>query len=536
MSWRRGFVFLLALLCIPRLVAAQGGTTGTITGTVTSQDNRAPVAGVNVFVVGTSRASITNAEGKFILTGVAAGTRVVRAASIGYANAEHNVEVRAGQSIALNFSIVPEAVELKEIVAIGYGSESRRNVTGAVSSVNTDALAKAPVQSIDQMLQGTAPGVQVTTGSAEPGGALSIRIRGTASITGNSEPLYVIDGFPVENDIEGSAAGNGGRDRTTPPNPLITLNPSDIESISILKDASATAIYGARGANGVVIITTKQGRGTKPQFTLDYYTGFQNVAKKYDLLNSQEFMDYANQYVINGINSRADTLPAATQDSLCLASCPFPAALYNKIISSGINTDWQDQIFRTAGVRNGQITVRGAAGSNSITRYALSAGAFDQDGIVVGSGIRRYSARLNLNQAIGQRIELGGSFPASMARTKSTPTSGQQNGGAGAVSGALQYVPVLPVKDSLGNYTYLFSDLSNLVGSTVLNSAPVPNPGALAKEVLDSLSDTRLLGNVFARAELLPGLEARVSFGADDASRWRRTYFNRHTQRGQESS
>src|SRR6185369_17854167 len=129
------------------------------------------------------------------------------------------------------------------------------------------------IVSVDQMLQGTSPGVDVTTASSEPGGAISIRIRGTSSITGNAEPLYVIDGFPVENDIEGQSVGSGGRARTTPSNPLATLNPSDIESISILKDASSTAIYGARGANGVVIITTKQGRGLKPQFTLDYYTG-----------------------------------------------------------------------------------------------------------------------------------------------------------------------------------------------------------------------------------------------------------------------
>src|SRR5207253_8518073 len=131
----------------------------------------------------------------------------------------------------------------------------------------------------------------------------------------------------------------------------------------------------------------------------------------------------------------------------------------------------------------------------------------------------------NLNQAIGQRFEVGGSFTGSMARSKAVPTAGQQNAGAGAVSAALQYVPMLPVKDSLGNYSNLFSDLSNLVHSTVLNAAPVPNPVSLATEVLDSLADTRLLGNVFARAELIPGLEARVSFGADYANRWRRTYY-----------
>src|SRR5687767_4694111 len=128
---------------------------------------------------------------------------------------------------------------------------------------------------------------------------MSIRVRGTSSITGNAEPLYVIDGFPIENDIEGSSVGDGGRSRTTPANPLATLNPSDIESISVLKDASATAIYGARGANGVVIITTKQGRGVAPRFTLDYYMGAQSVAKKYDLLNAKEYMDYANEFARN---------------------------------------------------------------------------------------------------------------------------------------------------------------------------------------------------------------------------------------------
>lgn len=538
MSWRRAFVLLFALLCVPGFAFAQN--TGTVTGTVTASDSKAPVVGVNVFVVGTARSAISGADGRYVITNVAAGTRTVRAASIGYASRDQVVTVTAGQTTVANFSLVAEAVELKEIVAVGYGTQRSRDVTGAVSTVTTEALEKAPVQSIDQMLQGTAPGVQVTTGSAEPGGALSIRIRGTSSITGNSEPLYVIDGFPIENDIEGSAAGNAGRNRTTPPNPLITLNPSDIESISILKDASATAIYGARGANGVVIITTKQGRGTKPSLTFDYYTGWQEVTKKYDMLNTQEFMDYANEYVVAGAFTRPDTISAFKLDSVR----PFPITqcapnikcmLYGQVLASGINTDWQDQIFRTAPVNNYQLTVRGAAGQNSITRYALSAGMYDQDGIVVGSGIKRFSTRLNLNQGIGQRIELGGSFTASMARSKATPTAGQQNAGAGAVAAAIQYVPLLPVRDSLGNYTSLLGDLTNLVGTNVLNAAPVPNPVAIANEVLDSLSDTRLLGNVFARAELFTGLEARVSFGGDYANRWRRTYYNRQTLQGQQT-
>lgn len=523
MSWRRTFTLMLAMLCMPAMLAAQEGT-GTVTGVVTASDSKAPLPGVNVFVVGSSRNAISGSDGRYVISGVAPGTRVVRAVSIGQATREQTISVAAGQTVSLNFELIPEAVQLREIVAVGYGTQTRRDLTGAVSTVTTEGVERAPIQSVDQMLQGTAAGVQVTTASSQPGGALSVRIRGTSSITGNSEPLYVIDGFPIENDIEGSSVGNGGRDRTTPPNPLITLNPSDIESISVLKDASATAIYGARGANGVIIITTKQGRGTRPQFTLDYFTGTQSVAKKYELLNSQQWMDYANEWVRN---SRTPEIP--------LDSLPFNPTRYQQVVASGIDTDWQDEIFRSAPIQNLQLSVRGAAGQNSTTRYALSGGFFDQDGIVVGSGFRRFSGRLNLNQSIGQRVELGGTFSASQARSKSVPTAGQQNAGAGAVSGAIQYVPVLPIRRDDGTYSLLNPDLNALVGNNVLDAAPVPNPVSMT-EVRDSLFDTRLLGNLFGRVEVLPGLEARVSVGADYANRGRHTYYPRTTLRGRDAN
>jgi len=181
----------------------------------------------------------------------------VRIQRIGFSPSVRTVTVRDGETASISSQLVAQATRLSAVVAIGYGTQLRRDLTGAVSTVTTEAIENSPIKSIDQMLQGTSAGVQVTSTSGEPGAALSIRIRGTSSITGNSEPLYVIDGFPIENDIEGESVGNGGRSRTTPPNPLSALNPSDIESISVLKDASATAIYGARGANGVVIITTK---------------------------------------------------------------------------------------------------------------------------------------------------------------------------------------------------------------------------------------------------------------------------------------
>ena len=200
MSWRRIPTLLLMLLSLPAATFAQAQS-GTITGTVTATDTNTPIPGVNVFVVGTSRGAVTGADGRYVITGVSPGSRIVRAASIGYAQREQTINVAAGQTNTVNFSLLLEAVQLREVVAIGYGTTTRREATGAISTVTTEALEHAPVQSIDQMLQGTSPGVQVTTGSSEPGGALSVRIRGTSSITGNSEPLYVIDGFPIENDI-----------------------------------------------------------------------------------------------------------------------------------------------------------------------------------------------------------------------------------------------------------------------------------------------------------------------------------------------
>jgi TonB-linked SusC/RagA family outer membrane protein len=335
-----------------------------------------------------------------------------------------------------------------------------------------------------------------------------VRIRGASSITGNSEPLYVIDGFPIENDITGAALG--GRERTAPANPLSALNPNDVESIQILKDASATAIYGARGANGVVIITTKQGRGTRPTLTIDYYTGAQTIAKKYDLLGARDYMAYANAYV-------------KAQDSL--AAMPFPNP-----DTTTINTDWQDEIFRTAALQNFQLTLRGASQGTNITRYALSGGFNKQDGIVLGSGFERMSGRLNVTQSVGSRLELAGNLTASRARSRQAQTDGQQNRNAGAVSAALQYSPNLPIRRIDGTYSLQRQDIPG-----VLDPPDTDNPVALANEVSDSLADTRLLGNVYGDYTILDGLRARVLFGADYADRWRYTYYPRTTLRGSDA-
>ena len=507
-------LFLVLLAVVPLALPAQGGT-GIVSGVVTDSSSQQPLAGARVTVVGTTLGAVSAADGRYTIANVPTGIRQLRVQRIGYQPATRSVEVTDGGTATVDIVLRTQVTVLSEVVSVGYGTQKQRDITGSVAVVTTEALDKAPVATIDQVLQGTAPGVQVTTASSEPGGALSIRIRGTSSITGSSEPLYVIDGFPVENDIEGSSVGNGGRSRTTPPNPLVTLNPSDIASISILKDASATAIYGARGANGVVIITTKQGEGSKPHFGLDAYTGAQTVAKTYDLLNAAEYMDYANTY---GQNSGAPFTP-------------FPDSVRNAILASGVNTNWQDEIFRTGKVDNVQLSVRGATTAASPTRYAVSGGVFSTDGIVLGSGLNRYSGRVNLDQSIGSRVRLGANVSASRARSRSVPTAGQQNANAGAVSAALQYVPILPVYRPDGSYSYINTDLNAY--NSLLDAPQTPNPVSLAREVRDSLSDTRLLGNAFGELQIIPGLRFRTSVGADVADRWRYTYYPRTTLRGQ---
>jgi TonB-dependent starch-binding outer membrane protein SusC len=512
MKWAKSLLLLLAVMAAPRAVMAQ--QTGRISGTVTDSASGQPVLSATVTIVGTQLAAVTNTEGRYTLANVPAGSAQVRVQRLGYAPRTQTVIVTAGQTTPASFTLAVQAQQLTAVVATGYGSQNLRDVTGSVSAVTTEALERSPIVSVDQILQGTSPGVQVTTASSEPGGALSVRIRGTSSLSGNTEPLYVIDGFPIENDIEAASTGTGGRTRTTPANPLVTLNPNDIESISILKDASSTAIYGARGANGVVIITTKQGRGTRPQFTIDTYAGQNQIAKRYDMLDAAGYMTYANLY---GQNSSTPYTP-------------FPTAVRDSILASGTNTDWQDEIFRTGGVRNLQLSVRGATTAASVTRYAISGGAFSQDGVVEGSGLRRLSGRISLNQALGNRVEFGGNLSVSQARSKAVPTGGTFNSSAGTISAALQYVPILPVRRADGTYSYINTDLNKF--STLLDAPTTPNPVSLALDVRDSLSDTRLLSNVFGQVELLEGLDARVSFGADYADRWRFTYYPRTTLRG----
>ncbi|HEX2077118.1 MAG TPA: TonB-dependent receptor [Longimicrobium sp.] len=509
------WTLVLTALCAALFAPALAAQTGTVQGTVVDAQSMQPLADAQVTVAGTSLRAVTRADGRFSLAGVPAGSRTVRATRIGYAAAERTVTVAAGEAATVNLSMAAQAVLLQDVVVVGYGEQQRRDVTGAVGTVNTEALEDAPVQSMDQLLQGTVAGVHVTQASAAPGGGISIRVRGSSSISGSSEPLYVIDGFPVENDPEAASPGSGGRvTATVPSNPLAALNPSDIESIQVLKDASATAIYGARGANGVVIVTTRRGRPGRPELSVEAFTGMQEVANRYDLLNSRELAQAMNEASVD-----AGGTPIFSQAF---------------IDTLGAGTDWQEEIFREAPVRGLQASVSGGSSGENLTRYVVSGGYFDQTGVVLGSGFERYSLRANLEQGIGSRLRFGTNLTGSRVNSSFIPTEGESNARAGAVGAAIQAYPFLPVRLDDGRYPYQGRDLP-LVGVPSAQASNLVNPVSLAAEVTDRLGDTRILGNAFGEWTPVAGLRGRVSVGADFSSRFRDTYYPRATRRGEEA-
>ncbi len=487
--------------------------TGRVTGTVADASRGLPLGGVVVGLVGQPGGARSNADGRFTIANLTPGRYRVRAQLIGFAPREDTVTVAAGQTTTLAFRLVQATVSLQQVVVVGYGTQRRSDLTGSVASV-TPQVERTPITSVEQTLQGTAPGVQVTQASSAPGGGMSIRIRGGSSISGNNEPLYVIDGFPVENDPGNASPTSGGRDAsaTVPQNPLASINPADIASIEILKDASATSIYGARGANGVVIITTKRGSAGKPVVTLDAYTGTQSVAKRYDLLNAHEFALFANQW---GQAQTTPVTPFANPDTI------------------GGGTDWQGQIFRSAPIYNAQLGVTGGTTGDNATRYAISGGTFQQQGVVDGSAFNRLSLRGNIDQMVAAKLHLGSNVLVSRVNTTQIPTDGSFNSGAGAVLAALSYVPTMPVRRADGTYTLSnTSDYPTALSAAGLNGGTIPNPVASARDVQDQLGDTRVLGNVFGEYTFFENLTFRTSLGADLSNRTRDTYYPRTTLQG----
>jgi len=360
------FAALLVALVAPASVA-RAQATGTIRGTVTDSTNRRGVPGVQLTIAGTTRGTVTNDNGAYTLTAVPAGAVTIRAQRLGYASQSRSVTVVAGDVVTADFALHPVATVLSAVVSVGYGTASRQDVSSAIASVDSSTFANTPVASVDNALQGRIPGVQVMQNSGEPGSGISMRVRGPASLNAGNQPLYVVDGVPM---IQGSLSqiALSGQDVTA----ISGLNPDEIASIDVLKDAAAAAIYGSRGSNGVVIITTKRGAAGKTRFSLSSYLGTQKVEKTIGLVNAQQYVELYNE--------------SAKNDGYDPADYPFVPG-----VDDANTYDWQGAVFRTAPVSDVNLSM---SGGNERLKFYLSGSNFDQHGIVIGSGYTRQAGRL----------------------------------------------------------------------------------------------------------------------------------------------
>ncbi|HET7456886.1 MAG TPA: TonB-dependent receptor [Gemmatimonadaceae bacterium] len=465
----------------PRRRVAQ---TGIVTGRVTSAEGNEPLVGVTVRVGDSQAGAVTNSEGRYTIPAVPAGPHLIRAQRIGFAPDSQTVTVPDGGTVTADFTLRVRAVQLSEVVAIGYGTTSRREVTGAISSVGSDEIRTSPSISVDQALQGRAPGVQVVSASGQPGATAMVRIRGGNSITAGNDPLYVIDGVPIQASPNGANTSTLEVQGSSGISPLAAINPNDIESIDVLKDASAAAIYGARAANGVILITTKRGRTSgQPQINFGTYYGTQTVRHKLSLLDAKQFAQMANEARVNGGQE--------------------PIYTDAEIASFGAGTNWQDAIFRTAPTQNFDLSINGGAND---TRYFLSGNLLKQDGVVLGTDLTRGSIRLNLDQAIGKRLRFGNRLTFTREQGNVMPNGGGGEDVSSVLLNALTAPPTLPIKGSGGEY---------FIGLNPATGRAFPNPVASALLITNLERQNRFVGNVFGEYDLVPGLTVRSSFGGD---------------------
>ncbi len=468
MLWKKA-LSMLVVLCVGGAGSALGQT-GTVAGTVTEAASEAPLPGANVVVLsgeqdaGTQQGASTDADGTYRLTGLAPGTYDVRASFIGYQSQTKAVEVAAGETTEVHFALATGDVALEEMVVVGYGTQERSDLTGSISSVPTEDLEEAPIEGAQEAIQGRVAGVSVTQNTGSPGSGFSIRIRGTGT-TGNSNPLYVVDGVPVS---DPTATGAGG---------ISFVNPSNIESIDILKGASAAAIYGAQAANGAVIITTKGGQSGERRISFNAYTGLQETPRTIDMLEGPEYAALRNEANINAGQAPTFTSPST-------------------FLGPNGTTDYQDRVFEQGTTQNYNLAVSG--GTDDLT-YRISGGYFEEGGIIDKSNLERLNVRVNTEFEVNDLLTVG--EKVTFERTTRNTISESDNV-RNLLIQTLQVDPTVPVRDSAGNFTAQPRTNAN-------------NPLAALDFRNNEYNENRLVGNVFAELSFLESLRVRSQFGFD---------------------
>lgn len=469
-------LFLMTLFLSCHVMAQQT----TVTGTITDGTDGSPLIGANVLVKGTGTGSIADVNGKFSVS-VPTGKDVLVISCIGYKQQE--ITLKAGQKV-VNVVMKEDSELLDEVVVVGYGTMKKSDLSGASVSMGEDKIKGSIITNLDQSLQGRAAGVTAVTTSGAPGSSSSIRVRGQATINASAEPLYVIDGVIVQGGGQsgadfglGDALGNGSVSTISP---LSTINPADIVSMEILKDASATAIYGAQGANGVILITTKRGKSGEAKFSYDGMFAVQRQTKRLETMNLREYAGFYNDFVNVGEATESNYLSD-------------PSLL-------GKGTNWQDAIFQTALQHQHQVSAQG--GSEKV-QYYVSGSYMDQDGTIIGSSFERFSVRTNLDAQLKKWLKLG--LSATYSNTDESLKLADSD--EGLINYSLTTIPSIPIYNVDGSYSSVSQE-----GYTN------PNPVAMAMEDDVLLARQKLTGNIFLEITPVKNLTWHSELGYDISS------------------
>ncbi|EON75250.1 TonB-dependent receptor [Lunatimonas lonarensis] len=454
----------LLLAFVAMLLAVGSWAQSAITGVVRSEGDNETIPGVSVLVKGTTRGSVTDLDGRFQVN--ASPGEVLTVSYIGYTTKE--VTVQSGQT-SYDISLASSMSDLSEVIVVGYGSQLKKEITGAVQSVSGSDLLDMPVSQIGQKLQGRLAGVQINQTTGRPGRGMSVRIRGQLSVSAGSEPLYVVDGFPITGDIG-------------------VLNPDEIEDITVLKDASSTSLYGSRAANGVVLITTKRGKAGQTNVSLNYYTGIQHVPhyNRLEMMDAVEFAQFKKEYFED-------------------AGRPVPAMFQNPASYEGQTNDWYDALLQTAPISNYNLTI---TSNTERASTSIVAGFFDQQGVVLNTDYKRYSLRLNSEYKVSDKVRVGFNVAPTYVKDNTPRTDGSR--GTGILFNALHTWPNMPIYDENGELTYY-----NRFPAETGNIFAYPNYVRAAQEITNETEVTNVLANGMIQYSPIKDLVIKSTINAE---------------------
>ena len=508
-KWGDEFLMKLLLLCCFFGMSALASAQQKVSGTVVDS-NGEPVIGASVVVKGTSTGAVTDIDGKF--TFVAEPGKTIEVSYIGY----KPVTFLASEKPA-KIKLAEDSEMLDEVVAVGYGVMKKRDLTGAISTIGADKLKDRSFGNALQSMAGQVSGVQITQSQGAPGMAPTVKVRGATSINAGTTPLYVIDGVPLEDDTNSGNGSNGGSLQYSNHNPMNNINPNDIESIEVLKDAASAAIYGSRGANGVVLITTKSGKAGKTKVDLSYELGFSRVNRKIDLMDAKQWMRYESAARENQWQTDVAKNPTLqrTNNSKYVIPSEFSDPEWLERIGNG--TDWQDVLYRTGVSHNVQASV---SGGSEKTQFMMSLGYLNQKGVVITNDYNRLSGRLNLNHKISSRLNVG--MKLNFTRSSDSPQG--LAGKSDVVSLACQSDPIFPLYVETGSLG--FKDPSSIWNTFVKYGFQLWHPYSLTKEASKKLKTDNIIGTAFGEYKILDGLTFKTSAGLNSSDSHYEYYWN----------